>query len=127
MSADISGLEQLIADMARAADQMDARVRAVVAKGALNIKNDWRRNARASSGRHAPHYPRSIGYDLTTVPGVGTIAVIGPDKDEMQGPLGNILEYGTATQGGHNDGGRALLAEEPRFIAAVEQLGRDLL
>lgn len=127
MSADISALEALVADLAQASAQLDQRCRQVVSKGALNIKNAWRANARASAGRHARLYPNSIGYDLTTVPGVGSSAEIGPDKGGPQGPLGNLLEFGSAHNPPHNDGGRALLAEEPRFIAAVEQLGEEFL
>jgi hypothetical protein len=126
VSIDISGLEALVADLARAGREAERGARQVVSKGALNIKRDWKQNARASSGRYAPHYPASIGYDLETTP-VGTSAVIGPDKGSRQGPLGNILEFGTSRQGGHNDGGRALLAEEPRFVAAVEEFGGGLL
>lgn len=128
MSADITALEALAAEMTRAAADVDRRARLVVARGALNIKNDWRNNARATAGRHARLYPLSIGYDPpAVVPGVGVSAVIGPDKDRPQGALGNLLEYGSARNPPHNDGGRALLAEEPRFIAAVEQLGGELL
>ncbi|MFD5916177.1 hypothetical protein ACFVYP_07045 [Kitasatospora sp. NPDC058201] len=127
MSADISGLTALAADLGRAGAEADRQARQVVSKGALHIKNGWRDNARASSGRYAPHYPGTIGYDLTTVPGAGTGAVIGPDKGGEQGPLGAILEYGSAHSQPHNDGGRALLAEEPRFLAAVEALGEALL
>ncbi|MEV7358204.1 hypothetical protein [Kitasatospora sp. NPDC091276] len=126
MSIDISGLEALVADLARAGVQAERGARGVVSKGALNIKRDWQANARASSGRYAPHYPASIGYDLETTP-VGTSAVIGPDKGGPQGGLGNLLEFGSAHNPPHNDGGRALLAEEPRFLAAVEQFGGGLL
>jgi hypothetical protein len=126
MSMDISGLEALVGELARAGEQAARGARGVVSKGALNIKRDWQQNARASSGRYAPHYPASIGYDLETNP-VGTTAVVGPDKGVSQGPLGNILEFGTSRQGGHNDGGRALAAEEPRFVAAVEEFGGGLL
>jgi len=128
VSADVSGLEALAADLAHAAAEVDDRCRQVVARGALNVKRDWRANATASAGRHARLYPRSIGYDdPVTVPGVGTSVVIGPDKAGPQGPLGNLLEYGSVHSPPHNDGGRALLNEEPRFIAAVEALGGELL
>jgi hypothetical protein len=128
MTADIRELEAFAADLARAAATLDERCRQVVARGALNIKRDWRANARATAGAHARLYPLSIGYDdPVTIPGVGVGAVIGPDKAGPQGPLGNLLEYGSAHNPPHNDGGRALAAEEPRFIAAVEQLGGDLL
>ncbi|OKI22206.1 hypothetical protein [Streptomyces sp. CB03911] len=128
MSTDITGLQALVADLARVGADLDERTHQVVSRGALNIKRDWRANARASSGRHARLYPSSIGYDpITALPGGGASAVIGPDKDAPQGALGNLLEFGSAKNGPHNDGGRALAAEEPRFIAAVEQLAGDLL
>ncbi|MFF2954332.1 hypothetical protein ACFVVU_23680 [Kitasatospora sp. NPDC057965] len=127
MSVDISGLEAVIRDLARAGAEMDRQTRQVLSRGALNIKRDWASNARATAGRYAPHYPRSISYDPPVVGPGGAFVVIGPDKGAPQGALGNILEYGTSRQGGHNDGGRALRTEEPRFFAAVEQLARDLL
>ncbi len=126
MSADISGLEAVVADLARAGLELERRTQQVVSRGALNIKRDWQANARATAGRHARLYPASIGYDLTSGPG-GTGAVIGPDKDRPQGALGNLLEYGSSKNAPHNDGGRALAAEEPRFLAAVEALGGELL
>jgi hypothetical protein len=126
VSADISGLEAFVADLARVGLELERRTQQVVAKGALNIKRDWQANARATAGRHARLYPASIGYDLTVTP-AGASAVIGPDKDRPQGALGNLLEFGTSRQGGHLDGARALAAEEPRFIAAIEALGGELL
>ncbi|MFB7671677.1 hypothetical protein ACFC26_09690 [Kitasatospora purpeofusca] len=127
MSADVRALEALAAELARAGPEAEQRGRQVVSRGALNIKRDWQQNARASSGRYAPHYPGTIGYDLVSVPGGGSGAVIGPDKGGTQGPLGAILEYGSAHSPPHNDGGRSLLAEEPRFLAAVEAIVEGLL
>lgn len=113
----------------QAAAGAEPALRGVVARGALNVKNDWRNNATQSAGRHARLYPGSISYDLDSVPG-GATAQIGPDKARPQGALGNLLEYGSANNAGHNDGGHALDAEEPRMVAAVEavaeQLTRDL-
>lgn len=127
MTADTSELGILSARIARAGAEVEREAAAVVARGALNIKNEWRANAIRTAGRHARAYPYSIGYDPHPLPGGGARAVIGPDKALVQGPLGNILEYGTARQGGHNDGGRALAAETPRFLAQVERLGGELL
>ncbi|MGW2544903.1 hypothetical protein ACWC5I_29495 [Kitasatospora sp. NPDC001574] len=127
MSADISGLEAVIRDLARAGAELDRECRQVVSRGALNVKRDWAANARATAGRYAPHYPRTIGYDLEVRQGGGAEAVIGPDKGAAQGALGNLLEFGSSRNPPHNDGGRALTSEEPRFVAAVEQLARRLL
>jgi len=126
MSIDIRALEGLVADIARAGAQVERRSQQVISKGALNITTEWRANARATAGRHARLYPSSIGYDLEPSP-FGISAVIGPDKDAAQGALGNLLEFGSSKNPPHNDGGRALAAEEPRFLAAVEALAGELL
>lgn len=121
MSADISQLLAFGRELASAGAEVNREARGVVSKGALNIKNAWRRNAQATAGRHARYYPSTIGYDLHVAPGF-IEAVIGPDKALPQGPLGNLLEYGSANNPPHNDGGRALLEEEPRFQAAAAAL-----
>lgn len=126
MSADVSGLQALAGFLRSAGPRAAQDARAVVNRGALNVKNGWRANAVQTAGRHARAYPYSVGYDLTATP-VGASAVIGPDKGATQGPLGNLLEYGSVHNPPHNDGGRALAAEEPGFQAAVEALGGRVL
>jgi hypothetical protein len=100
---------------------------AVVSRGALNVKNGWRANATATAGRHARLYPSSISYDMRPHP-TGASAEIGPDKGRPQGPLGNLLEFGSVNNPPHMDGARALAAEAPAFtlhVAAIAaQLGR---
>ncbi|MFD8577149.1 hypothetical protein ACFV1H_17685 [Streptomyces virginiae] len=127
MTANVRELLQLATILEANAAQAAEEMAAVVTRGALNVKEGWRSNAVASSGRHARRYPYSISYDVTPIPG-GARAEIGPDKDKTQGPLGNLLEFGSVNNGGHNDGGRALLTEEPRFAAQValmtDRLGR---
>lgn len=126
MGIDLGELERRAALIAGSTAAIEAQGAAVVSRGALNIKNDWRANATASSGAHAPLYPFSISYDITPA-GPVVEAEIGPvtqhrQRNQMQGALGNILEFGSATSGGHNDGGQALDLEEPRFLAQVEAL-----
>jgi hypothetical protein len=118
---DLSGLDALTADIEGTRAVIEREGRAVVSKGALNIKNDWRTNAMASAGRHARLYPYTINYDIAQAGGV-IEAEIGPDrsKDQLQAALGAILEFGSVKNAPHNDGGRALEAEEPRFQAAVQ-------
>ncbi|MET9467789.1 hypothetical protein ABZY44_23900 [Streptomyces sp. NPDC006544] len=118
MTADIRELVQLAVVLEAHIPEAERSIVAVVTRGALNVKNDWRDNARTSAGRHARLYPNSISYDVTVMPG-GATAEIGPDKEKPQGALGNLLEFGSINNGPHNDGGRALQAEEPRFIAQV--------
>ena len=90
--------------------------RAVVAKGALNIKTDWR--AAWSGHPHIPALPAAITYDIKTAAGFIT-AEIGPDKSKRQGPLGNVIEFGTVNNGPIPGGLPALQRELPRFTAAV--------
>ncbi|MER6487617.1 hypothetical protein ABT264_29180 [Streptomyces virginiae] len=118
MTADVRQLAQLAVALEHDIPEVERAMVAAVTRGALNIKNDWRDNARASSGRHARLYPNSISYDVTPIPG-GAKAEIGPDKGRAQGALGNLLEFGSVNNPPHNDGGRALLAEEPRFVLQV--------
>ncbi|MEV4521474.1 hypothetical protein AB0J77_14695 [Micromonospora tulbaghiae] len=119
-----TGLNELAAVLDAAAEDVVDEGRKVVARGAMNIKKDARRFA--SGIAHAPSYPYSIGYD-TKVSGATVSAEIGPDKAKRQGALGNILEYGTVNNAPYAHLGPALDIEGPRFVAAVEKLGADLL
>lgn len=113
--------EILAADLEAAPVRLGAAVGPVVAKGALNIKTDWR--TRAAGLAHAPLYPASIGYDISGFTDV--TAVIGPDKERPQGALGNLIEFGSAHNPPHLDGDRALAAEQPKFLAALEAAAGD--
>lgn len=117
---DMGDVRRLQAHLARSIPIVRREARQVVNRGALNVKRDWARNARQSSGRHAPAYPASISYDLLSVGPDITDARIGPDKGAPQGALGNLLEYGSVHNPPHNDGGRALAAELPRFEAQMD-------
>ena len=72
-------------------------VKAVITKGALNIKNAAR-DAILADTRHVfvKQYPYSITYDVSVGAGAVVSAEIGPDKDKPQGALGNLLEYGSS-------------------------------
>jgi hypothetical protein len=121
MSADVGELLTLASAIAASGARLEVEGRAVVSRGALNVKNDWRANAAATAGRHARLYPSSISYDIAGAAGI-IEAEIGPDKARPQGPLGNLLEFGSINNPPHNDGGKALDAEEPRFVAQAEVL-----
>ncbi|HEY9411123.1 MAG TPA: hypothetical protein VIP77_16205 [Jiangellaceae bacterium] len=122
---DTSDLQRLVADLGEAADILPD-VRGVVAKGALNIKQDWRR--RWSGLAHAPAIPNAITYDTKLTPHSAE-AEIGPDKSKRQGALGNLLEYGSIKNGPIPGGAPALAEETPKFEkalndVAVKKLGR---
>jgi hypothetical protein len=116
---DTRDVRRLQVHLARSIPLARRDARQVLMRGALNIKRDWRSNARASSGRHAPMYPGSVGFDVAAYGRDMWMATIGPDKGAPQGALGNILEYGSVKNPPHRDGGRALDAEEPRFEAQM--------
>jgi hypothetical protein len=117
--------ESLAADMLRAATEAIVATRAVVQKGALNIKTEAKANVLKSAPVHNAHAAQAITYDTTI--GASTVdAEIGYDKDRNGGSLGNLLEYGSRKNSPHRDLGRALDAEDPRFeqaiAAAIEKL-----
>lgn len=119
---DMSDVRRLQRHLARSIPRMRRDARAVTMRGAVNIKKNWRQNARASSGRHAPYYPNAVGFDFAAYGRDIFMATIGPDKGARQGALGNILEYGSVKNPPHNDGGRALQAELPAFEAHLAQV-----
>lgn len=123
---DTSDVRRLQRHLARSIPLARRDARKVLMRGAMNVKRDWRANARASSGRHAPMYPNSVGFDISSYGPDIVAATIGPDKGAPQGALGNLLEYGSVKNPPHRDGGRALDTELPRFevqMAIVAERG----
>lgn len=121
MEIDFSQVDKLADDLDRVPEETRPKVRAVVSKGALNIKNEMR--AEASGHPTYRHFPRSISYDLT-----GDLeAEIGPDKALIQGALGNLLYFGTSKTGGVLDINGPLKREEPRFVDALANVLEDVL
>lgn len=121
---DISGLNELVADLSAAPAEVQAKSRAVVQKGANNVKEDARRLI--SGLAHAPAYPASISYDTDFVRG-GWEGRVGPDKSKPQGALGNLLEYGSANNAPLAHLGPALDVEGPKFEQAMAQLVEGIL
>lgn len=128
MAIDLTELEALDADLQATAEVVHREGRAVVSKGALNIKEGWRANATASARAHGRKYPYSISYDLLSE-GIVIEAEIGPERHRprVQGFLAEILEFGSVHNPPHNDGGRALTEEEPRFVTAVEEMAQQAI
>lgn len=122
-----SGLSRLASDLRKSGDDVEKEASAVIKRGAMNIKRGWKSNAKSSSGAPwAPYYPNSITFDEDRT-GPLLNAEIGPDKNLPQGPLGNLLEFGSVNNPPHNDGGRALRAEAPKYIANMRKVaGFDL-
>lgn len=119
---DMSDVRRLQRHLARSIPQVRRDARAATMKGAVNIKRDWRANARQTAGKHARAYPRAVSFDFAAYGRDIFMATIGPDKGAAQGALGNLLEYGSVHNPPHRDGGRALDAELPRFEAQIALL-----
>lgn len=119
MKFDGSELRGLEVSLAKAMAGAMKDVTAVVAKGALNIKNEARRLS--PKGGHVRQYPNSITYDMR-MSVRGPMAEIGPDKEKRQGALGNLLEYGSVNNGPHPHMRPAAQKEQPRFEKALEDV-----
>lgn len=109
---DASEVNTLAADLGKIPARTVPAVTAVVTKGAQNVKEQMRDEA--ESGGTTRHFSRSISYDVSGGLG-GVEAKIGPDKERTQGALGNLLYFGTSTQGPVLDIQGPLTAEEPKF------------
>ena len=120
---DTAELRKLGVDMERAAAKLVPAVHEVTRKGADNIKNQMVAEATAgSTSGYYRQFPRSISYDMRTTWGAIEYQ-IGPDKDQPQGALGNILYFGTSKNAPELNLLAPLEAEEPRFIAALALIG----
>lgn len=78
---------------------------------------DWRSNAVQTAGAHAAQYPGFI--DSETRVALGVHVETGP-REEGQGLLGRVLEFGSATSPAHLDGQRALPAGLARLDRAAD-------
>ena len=119
---DGSEVRELSHDLGEVPDRVIPEVKKSVSRGALNIKNDMARDAR-SDGSYR-HFHRSISYDLVRD---GLAAEIGPDKNRVQGALGNILYFGTSKNAPVLNLGGPLYREAPRFEAALRRIAGDIL
>jgi len=121
-TVDTSQLDKLVADLEEIPADRLPPLKKVVSKGALNVKNGLR--ADAANGGSYRHFSRSIDYDITDG-GLG--AEIGPNKDQIQGALGNILYFGTSKNAPVLDINGPLTKEEPRFVDAIADVAEDIL
>lgn len=96
----------------------------VVSKGALNVKNDARRNVLMTAPVQNAHAYKDISYDLDSQ-GATISAEIGYETGPGKaGNLGNLLEFGGKGDHSppHHDLRFALEAEEPGFVRALEDV-----
>ena len=121
-----SELNRLVADLHEVPEGAHRNIRKAVQFTAHGIRDTAREFA--SGIRHAPHYPRAITYDIDDRGvGVGVGAEIGPEKERRQGPLGNVLEYGTVNNAPYAHLGPALDRWSPDFSQGLEKAAADAL
>lgn len=117
---DFSEVRKLAADLGKGNAEMIVGARAILVKGALNIKKGMQRDATGHRG--APAFPASISYDTKFTP-MGAEAEIGPDKNKRQGALGNLLYFGSSNNGPViGDYAGPLKAEAPIFEKFLTEL-----
>jgi hypothetical protein len=124
MGADSRDLKEWLADLERADQELIPRAEKVVGRGLNNIKKDWK--ARWTGYAHIPHLPKAINYDVKTR-GDDIDGEVGPDKTRRQGPLGNLIEFGSENNAPIPGGLPALATEQPKFNKALADLLEELL
>ncbi len=107
-------LRRFIAQLAAAEVTLRADVSLATTVAGKAVEAGWRAGATASSGKHGKLYPRTI---KSQKPNPFT-AQIEPDAGMPQG--GMSFEFGSRNQGPHLDGQKALDAQEPVYISAIE-------
>ncbi len=121
--------QTLAAALAASSAKAVAETRAIVQKGAQNIKTEGRNNALRSAPTQHGHSPQTINYD-TKVTGATIEAEIGYDRSVSKSAnLAWVLEFGGGRDHSppHRDLARALEAEEPRFEQAISTMAGRLL
>lgn len=123
---EVTGLNELAADLERAGRDIERKARDVVERNATQLRNQWHDNARATARRHGRHYPKSITAEQ--IPDSDAITwEVGPDSAMKQGSMGRGFEFGSVNQPPHLDGMRAFTQQEPKFLADIEQLTKEIL
>ncbi|MFJ4738706.1 hypothetical protein [Streptomyces sp. NPDC088775] len=113
MTVIVTGARETAAALLASIALMERNATTAVAVTAGKVKRSAAQ--RISGHAHLPAYPSSITYDVTHGP-TGPEAEIGPDKGRRQGPLGNIVEYGTRNN-----------APLPHLGPALEEHADDLI
>ena len=125
MTADVSELRTLAADLGKISDGASKRAAAVVKRGAVNIETQMQTDFAGS--KHFRQIGPTINFDM--VPTRTAIeAQIGPDKRRRAARLANIAYFGGANGGGGTvDVTNGLRQETPKFLEQMEKvLSRDL-
>lgn len=129
MGTQVTGMNELLADLDSLSARATPAFRKVVARGAVNVKKSWRRRWTpvGQAPHNLPHITRGIGYDTSERGGVHFEAEIGVAASNPQAPLAHFPEFGSIKNAPLPGGWPALLEEEPRFVNAVAEVADQLL
>jgi hypothetical protein len=117
MGVDVIGLTVVVDDLGTFATRLRGNVAKAVQVTSRKVQNDARNGIRGH--KYLPAYPYSITYDVK-VTAEGVEGEIGPDKGRAQGPLGNIIEYGTSKNAPIPHLGPALDANADDLVTGIE-------
>lgn len=117
---DLSELNTLAADLTSAPEKVGQQARTVVRKTALDVERDAKTFVPVDTG----NLKNSISHsDLRQIKTTGDIsAEVGPTAS-----YGIFVELGTSRMAPHAYMGPALDRNTPGFVAAMEELGGDIL
>lgn len=121
---EVFGLTAVVDDLETFPIRLGVNLRKAVHVTSQKVRDDARN--RIKGHRYLPAYPYSITYD-TKYTADGVEGEIGPDKDRTQGPLGNIVEYGTSKNAPLPHLGPALDANAEDLVTGVEIAVRQAL
>jgi hypothetical protein len=124
----VTGLDKLIRDLEALPARAQKEFPGVLSRGALQIKQDWRRrwSPVGAPPHQLPHVRRGIGYDLHRK-GTRFLAEIGVARSNPQASLAHFPEFGSVNNAPLPGGAPALRAETPKYIKAVGDLAEKLL
>ncbi len=117
MSADVTELDGLASDLAKAPAEALTRSRVVVQKSTADIKRDAQIGAPVDTG----NLRNSIGY-RTTISATSTDGEVGPTA-----AYGAFVEDGTSRMAPQPYMGPAFDRNAPLFIQAMEALGAEVI
>ena len=125
MASDFSELRKLVTDLREAGNVVRSEARAVISKGALNIKNQMRDEVARS--RHF-QFAHRINYDIRGATGDTIEAEIGPQTG-FAGSLAGFAYFGGVNGGGGTvpDPMGALEAEAPNVERYLAELAEKAL
>jgi len=124
---DVSDLTKFGDELVAAADGLLAKVKPVVAKGALNVKTQMVKDMKASA--HFKQVAHTIGYDDIEVDDGAVEANVGPATEgQVVGDLAHLAYFGGAHGGGGTvpDPQTALDDEAPKFEDALTKIVNEL-